>query len=1246
MEFLPDDENATIPLDPTVITVQERNYNLMLWMPFVVIPTFILTARAIKYLYRIYQAKKYGYGDDLIDDPLSQLGLAQLGLKLNRGYDDLSDIRNIRKEQKRLERKIAKEDPTPGAQVWLSAFVLKPLFLAENYLQSLRRRTKRTWTDYFSPDAVRRFFDTSRYGRMWMIFQVACTVVAIVNYVLLTYTIQRTDRKMIKGLDFALAPFSSSITPSPCTPRRPSRLLLQPRILIDLLASVINALETINVEKKVTPTLTTWHDSLYYIMYFYGVNILNAVLLDSVISPQHHPSRVVVMFLIVIVIVYVPLQTTRIVDIFSSTSSYQRARHRGSESRPHVILTGTSIPFAVLIDFLKEFMAASAASSPASVAGSTASALDAFSVTERKTGAGVAEDAVHVVVVLTKGQPCLETRKLLRHPFYRNKIKFLEGSAMSIPDLRRADAQRATGLFILGGMGGGNDEDDELKTSRTADASVLMQALVAKKAHPGLMVMSQVTDVRSEELSFKCGCDRTLCLEKVVMGVFAKDCLVMGYMTLVTNLVATYRDAGVEDRWEALRKKQRMEKKLKKERRKKAKSPLGLTFGRSGMDVGEMEEEEDEEDDEDVEPREVRRVREYSMGSINQVYTVRTPTGLARLPFREAVELVYASFAVTIIGIIPSSGPRSGVLILNPGSTYLLRDDDVLLCIVPSSSGDEVTLRISIQFREGVTKDQLKMLENEHAKAMPENFVPSVTASQDVGFAVDEGKENPFKESSSRISLDALSDHVILCGQFSARALRHFITCIRRNEVSLVPTLSSTTAAPSVTTSVPIVCLMDNVPDEATEDGEGIWSEIMADKNVAIVRGTPLKKTSLEKAGIRRCRRIVIFAEGKRGGEVGGDSETDGSHALPDANSIFIIKMIQEEFPGTPFLVELVSASNVRYFSSDSHRFDTDTSHIRMRSIVDNASLSVADRVSLYRRVRMRGVMEDSFLWRLWRFAIGSDLKKDDPKKSGKVVKRRRKAKSGMKRLEEESDGAPLLDEKTVTWGEVTAFAGAKSPRSEAKIAKPAAVDEIQKSTKVDNKKGSVEEDTEDLDEDDSPTKSAAEVLDSAPTGRASSSVSSAYLDRMVAEAEANDLGISGSSTSTVTASFDRYTAAGWVATQSFPYTLLAQCYFRPFILDVVKGLSDSVSQISVPEKYRGRMYSELVVYLLAKDLLAVGLYRGGAREMWRWKEDVEENGRRNESGELPYVYTNCRGYDIVGADDLIFVIRPSTELQ
>lgn len=41
------------------------------------------------------------------------------------------------------------------------------------FLRDLQKKTKDTWTERLSPEAIRKLFSTTQFGRIWMIFQVS-----------------------------------------------------------------------------------------------------------------------------------------------------------------------------------------------------------------------------------------------------------------------------------------------------------------------------------------------------------------------------------------------------------------------------------------------------------------------------------------------------------------------------------------------------------------------------------------------------------------------------------------------------------------------------------------------------------------------------------------------------------------------------------------------------------------------------------------------------------------------------------------------------------------------------------------------------------------------------------------------------------------------------------------------------------------------------------------------------------------
>jgi hypothetical protein len=133
--------------------------------------------------------------------------------------------------------------------------------------------------------------------------------------------------------------------------------------------------------------------------------------------------------------------------------------------------------------------------------------------------------------------------------------------------------------------------------------------------------------------------------------------------------------------------------------------------------------------------------------------------------------------------------------------------------------------------------------------------------------------------------------------------------------------------------------------------------------------------------------------------------------------------------------------------------------------------------------------------------------------------------------------------------------------------------------------------------------------------------ITEVYLQRALDQAELNESGLSPYPLY----HFDRHFAAGMVASTSFMQTLLCQSFFRPFIIDIVRGLIANSCTLPVKPSIVGKQYIDVVEVCLREGYIPMGLLRNGASK---------------SSETLPYVYTNCRHGDIVNADDLIFVLK------
>ncbi|RKO91275.1 hypothetical protein BDK51DRAFT_27124 [Blyttiomyces helicus] len=1074
--------------DITPLITDTKYYNWILWGPFFLIPAVIIAG----------------------SDPL-----AELGLTLNRGYKNTSDIRKIRKAQEKKDKR-ARERLGTFSRSTSTRFT--PLSLAQSYVQDISRRTRRTWSARLSPEAVRRWFAGNRYARMWMVFQVLCTVLAIVNYVLLTYQVGRADRKLIKYVDLFLATmFLIDYSLSMYTAEDRLRYYFDPSSLIDLVsiippfvyviisetsqllsfseteekreltilalsftnfvflsASIINALESINAGKKDDPTLLHWHDSLYYIM------VTFSTIGFGDLTPSSIPSRILVMLLIIVVIVFVPIQTGKLAEIYNSSSPYQRAKYNPSSKHSHVVLSGT-VTYSAVIDFCREYFES---------------------------------DPDGHVVILDQCEPSLDMRRLLRHPFYRNRVVYLWGTPLSVPDLRRASVMYATAIFLLNvddldssdALAPGR-EGEQLRVTRGADAQILMQALVAKKAFPGLPVFGEVHDIRSQDLSAACGCDRVLCLDEIKMSILARNCIVPGILTLLLNLVHTYKDTGADSDHDAW-------------------------------------------------------LQEYSHGAKNHIFSFKFPAGLIGVRF-------------------------SNVVALNPGRNYRIRDDDIGFCT--NDGGDETMLRIGIHYRESTLREDLEKgeLEKELDKVVNHDELAGaslVKTSANLGsslllststspvhlMSISGGSLSPTHAGGGTLAVPSdLSSHIILCGTMTSRGIRQFVRSIRSSATDFGE-------APGSADQTPIVCLLESMPDV---DNDEIWFDIMRHSHVHIVRGTPLKKTSLLQAGIQRCSRMVVFSKGLKGA---GNNAQD----LPDANSLFIVKMIQKDWPHVRFIVELVNGSNVKFFASKEAEWDTD--NLRIQSVLNNYALSVSDRVALYKKFRTEGAeRHSSFLYRLIKFTT-SQPDSVEPAKNSSIS---RTVDSGP--LEPRSDNFDSITKDPE-------FGDAPEPRVPSVDASDYLLSD------------------ENLAEDSSQQRS--------PSTEGDTSITSAYLQRLVEEAELNETGFSPFPAY----HFNRHFAAGMVTTSCFMHSLLCQSYFRPYIIDVVRAFAGAVVHLRVGDSLTGKSYGAVVSRCLERGYVPLGLYRGVPRAV-KIVGGVEVEGKQHNG--LPKD-------DRVWKEDKIFAIK------
>lgn len=299
-----------------------------------------------------------------------------------------------------------------------------------------------------------------------------------------------------------------------------------------------------------------------------------------------------------------------------------------------------------------------------------------------------------------------------------------------------------------------------------------------------------------------------------------------------------------------------------------------------------------------------------------------------------------------------------------------------------------------------------------------------------------------------------------------------------------------------------------------------------------------------------------------------------------------------KDFPTIPYTLELVNPTTIQFLSSTQ---DWNADNLRMQSILNNYALNVGDRVALYRKVRAEGDREGGFLWRLIRFAVGRD---DTAGMQAGLVQAGR----GMRSRRETIKGKVVKKEKEKEQNaEEVLFAAEGEGMGMTDLQHPASDPSTTTHTKPYTTLS-----TDDLSDISSPPPTP-------PLHAHSLSPAPSTLGTLLLAAE-----LSTTPTQHPYHLSPQF-ASGSITPTTFTHSLLAQSYFRPYILDVIRALSTCVMHIAVPAEVVGRKYGDLVAWCLERGLVPMGLYRVGSE------------GR--------YVWTNCHGEARVKEEDLVYVV-------
>ena len=217
------------------------------------------------------------------------------------------------------------------------------------------------------------------------------------------------------------------------------------------------------------------------------------------VAPRSITGRITVAILIMAFIYLIPSETHKLSQLLDMRSRYS-GNFVDYSTNPHIVIGLDSDCHGIEL-FLKEFFH---------------------------------EDHGYLharVVILCPSEPDAYWKELLLR--YKRKVVYLKGDMMTLMDLRRAQAQRASGFFFL--------TNTFAADTVTRDAVTLQRVIAARHLAPETAMHVQLIEPQNRPYLISIGIDpsRIVCANELKMKIIAQSVLWPGFSTLLTNLLTS-----------------------------------------------------------------------------------------------------------------------------------------------------------------------------------------------------------------------------------------------------------------------------------------------------------------------------------------------------------------------------------------------------------------------------------------------------------------------------------------------------------------------------------------------------------------------------------------------------------------------------------------------------------------------------------------------------------------------------------
>lgn len=629
-------------------------------------------------------------------------------------------------------------------------------------------------------------------------------------------------------------------------------------------------------------------------MYFMAVTITTVGYGD--IAPDSTLGQLVVMLMIFTGVALIPQMTTRLVETMSRQSVYARASFHPkgkATTHAHVVICGDMGQLA-----LKEFFA------------------ELFHEDHENLN-------LHAVV-LGNDSPSHDMGLLMRDPVYSMVITYLEGTALSQHDLKRASAWQSVSIFIMTNKFSRNPDEEDAKTIlQQFSIKQHIAALSDARVRPIPLLCIQIVrpenrrhliqSSREEDDDKK---DLVMCLNELKMGVIAKAVMFPGTNTLIMNLLTSFADDDDDD-----------------DSDDDDASQYNLVDNLNNDDADHW-------------------MFEYQRGCDWEIYTTELSEKFEGATFVKLSEMLYHRLGIVLFAVQVEDlqKDKSNIrVLLNPAEFIIPPKNEFKIdAFVIAKNANQSDLMFSSDHEEGVqgadhmlkvnpnnanefeeTKRLKHRLETQRLLSLQaaaedkkaettkkpwqrllrkyDNSKGSIGSDQELMQKVEEAylRENYFtltqratiEDSTVHISMDEefplISNHTIIIGK-SLSSIYDLIKNLRAKYLEILRHI--------------IILTPTEVPHH-------VWSRISIFKCVLILRGSPLEEADILRAGIFKAQQVIVLADASE--KRANTSNEAGSVALIDADAVFSYQCVKRMNEACSCVVEIVRSENVGYLDPE-----------------------------------------------------------------------------------------------------------------------------------------------------------------------------------------------------------------------------------------------------------------------------------------------------------------------------------------